>query len=392
MRMGIKETDDQYVSHAYGRFNVVLTDGKGSTVHDENGKEYIDFGSGIGVTAFGIADEEWKNAVIEQLGRIQHTSNLYYTEPCAELAKLLCEKTGMKKVFFGNSGAEANEGMIKFARKYSYDKYGEGRKTIITLVNSFHGRTVTTLSATGQEGFHKIFGPFTPGFKYCPANDIEALNAMITDDVCAIMFECVQGEGGVLNLNADFVKEIARIAREKDILMCVDEVQTGNGRTGKYFSYMHYGIEPDIVSTAKGLAGGLPMGAVLFGSKLEDSVTPGSHGSTFGGNPIAAAGAISIVKRIDDTFLQEVSDKSKYIVSKLKEIKGVKSVSGMGLMLGIETDYKAADIANKCLEKGLLVLTAKTKIRLLPALNITKEETDKGLSILKEVIENEALA
>lgn len=390
--MGIKETDDQYVSHAYGRFNVVLTDGKGSTVHDENGKEYIDFGSGIGVTAFGIADEEWKNAVIEQLGRIQHTSNLYYTEPCAELAKLLCEKTGMKKVFFGNSGAEANEGMIKFARKYSYDKYGEGRKTIITLVNSFHGRTITTLSATGQEGFHKIFGPFTPGFKYCPANDIEALNAMITDDVCAIMFECVQGEGGVLNLNADFVKEIARIAREKDILMCVDEVQTGNGRTGKYFSYMHYGIEPDIVSTAKGLAGGLPMGAVLFGSKLEDSVTPGSHGSTFGGNPIAAAGAISIVKRIDDTFLQEVSDKSKYIVSKLKEIKGVKSVSGMGLMLGIETDYKAADIANKCLEKGLLVLTAKTKIRLLPALNITKEETDKGLSILKEVIENEALA
>lgn len=390
--MGIKETDDQYVSHAYGRFNVVLTDGKGSTVHDENGKEYIDFGSGIGVTAFGIADEEWKNAVIKQLGRIQHTSNLYYTEPCAELAKLLCEKTGMKKVFFGNSGAEANEGMIKFARKYSYDKYGEGRKTIITLVNSFHGRTVTTLSATGQEGFHKIFGPFTPRFKYCPANDIEALNAMITDDVCAIMFECVQGEGGVLNLNADFVKEIARIAREKDILMCVDEVQTGNGRTGKYFSYMHYGIEPDIVSTAKGLAGGLPMGAVLFGSKLEDTVTPGSHGSTFGGNPIAAAGAISIVKRIDDTFLQEVSDKSKYIVSKLKEIKGVKSVSGMGLMLGIETDYKAADIANKCLEKGLLVLTAKTKIRLLPALNITKEETDKGLSILKEVIENEALA
>ena len=390
--MGIKETDDQYVSHAYGRFNVVLTDGKGSTVHDENGKEYIDFGSGIGVTAFGIADEEWKNAVIEQLGRIQHTSNLYYTEPCAELAKLLCEKTGMKKVFFGNSGAEANEGMIKFARKYSYDKYGEGRKTIITLVNSFHGRTITTLSATGQEGFHKIFGPFTPGFKYCPANDIEALNAMITDDVCAIMFECVQGEGGVLNLNADFVKEIARIAREKDILMCVDEVQTGNGRTGKYFSYMHYGIEPDIVSTAKGLAGGLPMGAVLFGSKLEDTVTPGSHGSTFGGNPIAAAGAISIVKRIDDTFLQKVSDKSKYIVSKLKEIKGVKSVSGMGLMLGIETDYKAADIANKCLEKGLLVLTAKTKIRLLPALNITKEETDKGLSILKEVIENEALA
>lgn len=390
--MNIKDTDNKYVSHAYGRFNVVLTKGKGSTIYDENGKEYIDFGSGIGVTAFGIADDEWKQAVVAQLDRIQHTSNLYYTQPCAELAELLCEKTGMKKVFFCNSGAEANEGMIKFARKYSFDKYGEGRKTIITLKNSFHGRTVTTLSATGQDEFHKVFGPFTPGFKYCPANDIEALDNMITDDVCAIMFECVQGEGGVLNLSRDFIGEIGRIAKEKDILMCVDEVQTGNGRTGKYFSYMHYGIEPDIVSTAKGLAGGLPMGAVLFGSKLENTVTPGSHGSTFGGNPIAAAGAISIVKRINDAFLQEVSEKSDYIVKKLKEIKGVKSVSGMGLMLGIETEKKAADIANKCLEKGLLVLTAKTKIRLLPALSITKEETDKGLAILKEVIEDETLA
>ena len=298
----------------------------------------------------------------------------------------------MKKVFFCNSGAEANEGMIKFARKYSFDKYGEGRKTIITLKNSFHGRTVTTLSATGQDEFHTVFGPFTPGFKYCPANDIEALDNMITDDVCAIMFECVQGEGGVLNLSRDFIGEIGRIAKEKDILMCVDEVQTGNGRTGKYFSYMHYGIEPDIVSTAKGLAGGLPMGAVLFGSKLENTVTPGSHGSTFGGNPIAAAGAISIVKRINNAFLQKVSEKSDYIVKKLKEIKGVKSVSGMGLMLGVETEKKAVDIANKCLEKGLLVLTAKTKIRLLPALSITKEETDKGLAILKEVIEDETLA
>ena len=390
--MDIKETDNKYVSHAYGRFNVVLTNGKGSTIYDENGKEYIDFGSGIGVTAFGIADDEWKKAVIDQLNKIQHTSNLYYTEPCAELAKLLCEKTGMKKVFFGNSGAEANEGMIKFARKYSFDKYGEGRKTIITLVNSFHGRTITTLSATGQDEFHKVFGPFTPGFKYCPANDIKALNDMITDDVYAIMFECVQGEGGVLQLDYDFVKEIERIAKEKDILMCVDEVQTGNGRTGKYFAYMHYGIEPDIVSTAKGLAGGLPMGAVIFGDKLKDTVTPGSHGSTFGGNPIAAAGAISIVKRIDDKFLAEVTEKSKYFIDYIKNIKGVKSVSGMGLMLGIETDKKAADIANKCLEKGLLVLTAKSKVRLLPALSITKEEADKGLKILKEVIEDETLA
>lgn len=385
--MNTKEKDNEFVSHAYGRFDVALSSGKGSTVWDENGKEYIDFGSGIGVTAFGIADEEWKSAVEAQLDKIQHTSNLYYTKPCADLAMLLCEKTGMKKVFFANSGAEANEGMIKFARKYSFDKYGEGRKTIITLVNSFHGRTITTLSATGQDGFHTVFGPFTPGFKYCPANNIKALNDMITDDVCAIMFECVQGEGGVLNLNEEFVHEIAKIGAEKDILIAVDEVQTGNGRTGKYFAYMNYGITPDIVSTAKGLAGGLPMGAVLFGEKLKDTVTPGSHGSTFGGNPIAAAGAISIVERIDDKFLNEVAAKGDYIRDYLGKIKGVKSISGMGLMLGIETEKPAKDIAAECLERGLLVLTAKTKIRLLPALNISKNELDKGLNILKEVIE-----
>lgn len=385
--MNTKEKDNEFVSHAYGRFDVALSSGKGSTVWDENGKEYIDFGSGIGVTAFGIADEEWKSAVEAQLDKIQHTSNLYYTKPCADLAMLLCEKTGMKKVFFANSGAEANEGMIKFARKYSFDKYGEGRKTIITLVNSFHGRTITTLSATGQDGFHTVFGPFTPGFKYCPANDIKALNDMITDDVCAIMFECVQGEGGVLNLNEEFVHEIAKIGAEKDILVAVDEVQTGNGRTGKYFAYMNYGITPDMVSTAKGLAGGLPMGAVLFGEKLKDTVTPGSHGSTFGGNPIAAAGAISIVERIDDKFLNEVAAKGDYIRDYLGKIKGVKSISGMGLMLGIETEKPAKEIAAECLERGLLVLTAKTKIRLLPALNISKNELDKGLNILKEVIE-----
>ncbi len=385
--MNTKEKDNEFVSHAYGRFDVALSSGKGSTVWDENGKEYIDFGSGIGVTAFGIADEEWKNAVEAQLDKIQHTSNLYYTKPCADLAMLLCKKTGMKKVFFANSGAEANEGMIKFARKYSYDKYGEGRKTIITLVNSFHGRTITTLSATGQDGFHTVFGPFTPGFKYCPANDIEALHNMITDDVCAIMFECVQGEGGVLNLTEKFVHEIAKIAAEKDILIAVDEVQTGNGRTGKYFAYMNYGITPDIVSTAKGLAGGLPMGAVLFGEKLNDTVTPGSHGSTFGGNPIAAAGAISIVERIDGKFLDEVAAKGDYIRDYLGKVKGVKSISGMGLMLGIETEKPAKDIAAQCLKNGLLVLTAKTKIRLLPALNISKNELDKGLNILKEVIE-----
>lgn len=385
--MNTKEIDKKYIAHSYGRFDVALAKGKGSTLFDEEGKEYIDFGSGIGVTAFGICDEEWKKAVEAQLDLVQHTSNLYYTSPCARLAEMLCEKTGMKKVFFANSGAEANEGAIKFARKYSFDKYGEGRSTIITLVNSFHGRTITTLAATGQDSFHTVFGPFTEGFKYCPANDIDTLNKMATDDVCAIMFECVQGEGGVNNLDYDFVKAIERLAKEKDILMIVDEVQTGNGRTGKYFAYEHFDIKPDIVSTAKGLAGGLPMGAVFFGEKLKDTVTPGSHGSTFGGNPICAAGAVSIVSRIDDKFLDAVNEKSKYIKDFLNNVSGVKSISGMGLMLGIETEKDAKEIAGECLKNGLLVLTAKTKIRLLPALNISYEELEKGLNILKEAIE-----
>lgn len=385
--MNTKELDNEYIAHAYGRFDVTLNEGKGSTLYDENGKKYIDFGSGIGVTAFGICDDEWKKAVIGQLDKVQHVSNLYYTEPCAKLAKLLCDKTGMKKVFFSNSGAEANEGAIKFARKYSFDKYGEYRSTIITLVNSFHGRTITTLAATGQDSFHKIFGPFTEGFKYCPANDIDALKEMVTDDVCAIMFECVQGEGGVNNLDYDFVKAIERISKEKDILMVVDEVQTGNGRTGRYFAYENFDITPDIVSTAKGIAGGLPMGAVLFGEKVNDVVTPGTHGSTFGGNPICAAGACSIVSRIDDKFLDDVNKKSKYIKDFLLGVKGVKAISGMGLMLGIEIDKDAKDVANRCLDKGLLVLTAKAKIRLLPALNISMTELDEGLNILKEVIE-----
>ena len=386
--MNTKELDNEYIAHSYGRFDVCLTKGKGSTLYDEQGKKYIDFGSGIGVTAFGICDDEWVNAVSEQLNKVQHTSNLYYTEPCAVLAKMLCEKTGMKRVFFANSGAEANEGAIKFARKYSFDKYGEGRSTIITLIDSFHGRTITTLAATGQDMFHTTFGPFTPGFKYCPANDVEALKQMISDDVCAVMFECIQGEGGVNILTPEFVSAIKDIAEKNDILMIVDEVQTGNGRTGKYFAYENYGIKPDIVSTAKGLAGGLPMGAVLFGEKLKDTVTPGSHGSTFGGNPIAAAGAISIVKRLDDEFLAEVSKKGEYIKKMLFDIKGVKSVDSMGLMLGISTDKNAGDVAKACLENGLLVLTAhKNKVRLLPALNISYDEIDEGLKILKEVIE-----
>lgn len=385
--MDTKELDSQYVAKAYNRFDVVLTHGKGATLYDENGKKYIDFGAGIGVNAFGCADEKWIKAVEEQLGKVQHTSNLYYTEPCARLAKLLCEKSSMKKVFFGNSGAEANEGAIKFARKYSFDKYGEGRSTIITLENSFHGRTITTLAATGQDSFHTVFGPFTPGFKYCPANDIEALKNMATDDVCAIMFECVQGEGGVNNLDNDFVQAAAQIANEKDILLVVDEVQTGNGRTGRYFAYQNFGIKPDIVTTAKGLGGGLPIGAVLFGEKLKDTVAPGTHGSTFGGNPVVAAGACSIVERIDDEFLKKVREKSEYIRNFLANVKGVKSVTGMGLMLGVETEKNAAETAKECLAAGLLVLTAKTKIRLLPPLNISEEELTEGLNILKGVIE-----
>lgn len=385
--MDTKGLDSQYVAKAYNRFDVVLTRGKGATLYDENDKKYIDFGAGIGVNAFGCADEKWIKAVEEQLGKVQHTSNLYYTEPCARLAKLLCEKSGMKKVFFGNSGAEANEGAIKFARKYSFDKYGEGRSTIITLQNSFHGRTITTLAATGQDSFHTVFGPFTQGFKYCPANDIEALRNMVTDDVCAIMFECVQGEGGVNNLDMDFVKAAADIANEKDILLVVDEVQTGNGRTGKYFAYQNFGITPDIVTTAKGLGGGLPIGAVLFGEKLKDTVAPGTHGSTFGGNPVVAAGACSIVERIDDEFLEKVREKSEYIRSFLAKVNGVKSVTGMGLMLGVEIEKNAAETAKECLAEGLLVLTAKTKIRLLPPLNISEEELTQGLNILKGVLE-----
>lgn len=384
--MNTKELDTNYVAHAYGRFDVVLTHGQGSTLYDENGKKYIDFGSGIGVTAFGVQDPIWTAAVEKQLHKLQHTSNLYYTAPCAKLAQLLCEKSGMKKVFFGNSGAEANEGAIKFARKYSFETYGNGRSTILALNNSFHGRTVTTLSATGQDSFHTLFGPFTPGFKFCPANDVKALKAAATEDVCAILFECVQGEGGVNNLTTEFVDAIAQLANEKDILMVVDEVQTGNGRTGTYFAYQQYGIKPDIVTTAKGLGGGLPIGAVLFGEKLKDIVTPGSHGSTFGGNPVVAAGACSIIERIDDAFLAQVQQKSKTIRAALSDCSQVKSITGMGLMLGIETAKPARQVAQTCLEQGLLILTAKTKLRLLPALNISPQELDEGLKILKGVL------
>ena len=387
MTMDIKELDKEYIAGTYGRAPLVAVSGKGAKVLDEDGKEYIDLGSGIAVNSFGVCDDEWVAAVEAQLHQLQHLSNLYYTQPQVKLAQALCERTGMKRVFFANSGAEANECAIKCARKYSHDKYGDGRSTIITLINSFHGRTMATLSATGQDSFHVHFAPFLEGFKNAPANDFDAIKALCGEDVCAVMLELVQGEGGVLPLEKEYVQAVAELCAQRDILLIIDEVQTGNGRTGSLYAYMQYDIMPDIVSTAKGLAGGLPMGACLMGEKLKDTLSAGTHGSTFGGNPISAAGAISIVNRIDDDFLKEVSEKSEYIKNYLKAVKGVKGISGMGLMLGIETERDSKEIANECLEKGLLVLTAKSKVRLLPALNISYGELDEGLKILKEVIE-----
>ena len=384
--MNTKELDKEYVAGTYGRFDVAIKSGKGSTLYDEDDKEYIDFGSGIAVNAFGASDDVWKQAIISQLDKIQHTSNLYYNEMGAKLAQLLCTKTGMKKVFFSNSGAEANECAIKTARKYGTDQNPD-KDVIITLENSFHGRTITTLSATGQDVFHKNFTPFTEGFVHTPANDIDALRSKINSNVAAIMIEIVQGEGGVNTLSPEFLTEIEKITTEKDILLIIDEVQTGNGRCGKLYSYMNYDITPDIVSTAKGLAGGLPMGATLLGEKVENTLSKGTHGSTFGANPVCCAAAISNIERFTDEFLSEVMQKSQRIISELTETKGVKSISGLGLMLGIETEKPASEIIARCIEKGLLVLSAKEKVRLLPPLNISDEELTKGLEILKGVIE-----
>lgn len=380
-----KEIDDKYVASTYKRFPLEIVSGKGSVAVDINGKEYIDMGSGIGVTSFGICDEEWQQAVTAQLGKIQHMSNLYYTEPCARLAQILCERTGMKKVFFGNSGAEANETAIKAARKYAAENKGEDHYTIITLENSFHGRTHTTLAATGQEAFHKLFQPLTPGFVHTPANDLEAMKKMVQNVKCAgIMIECVQGEGGVVSLDADFIKGVEKIARENDLILIVDEVQTGNGRTGELYSYMHFGITPDVVTTAKGLAGGLPLGAVLLGERLENIFSYGDNGSTFGGNPVACAGAINILGRIDDALLAEVREKSEYIFKELSGAQGVENVSGLGLMIGIKTVRPAAEVVSICMENGVLPLTAKDKVRLLPALNIPQDVLAKAVDVIKE--------
>ncbi len=382
--MDIFSTDKEYVANTYNRFPVQIVDGKGSLVYDNNGKEYIDFGSGIATNIFGLCDEQYTNAIEDQLHKFAHTSNLYYTEPCAKLAELLCEKTGMKKVFFGNSGAEANEGVIKAARKYSFDKYGDGRSKIVTLKNSFHGRTITTLAATGQDVFHNYFFPFTGGFEYAEANNIEdTLEKM--NGACAIMIELVQGEGGVNVLTQEYVNAIKKKCDTDDILLIVDEVQTGNGRCGAMYAFMKYGIMPDLVSTAKGLGGGLPIGAVMLGEKVKDTLSAGTHGSTFGGNPVCAAGAYSVVSRIDDALMAEVNEKSEYIKKTVKENTGCE-VSGLGLLLGIKTETKASDIVTACMEKGLLVLTAKDKIRLVPALNIPFDTLKKGIDILCEVI------
>lgn len=383
----ITERDSSFVASTYGRFNVELASGKGAMLYDTNGKEYVDFGAGIAVNTFGAADDEWINAVVAQLHKIQHTSNLYYSEPCTLLAEELCRKTGMKKVFFSNSGAEANECAIKVARKYYSDSHDGQEGEIITLVNSFHGRTVTTLTATGQDVFHKSFGPFPKGFKYCKANACDELRSLIDEKTAAVMVEIVQGEGGVNALEKEFVECIKTEAEKNGFLIIVDEVQTGNGRTGKYFAYEHFGLKPDIVSTAKGLGGGLPLGATVLGERVADTLKPGDHGSTFGGNPVACAGALSIIRRIDEKLLKEVSEKGDYIKQKLLGFKNVKSVSGLGLMIGIEVEKNASDIANECIEKGVLVLTAKTKIRLVPPLNITYSQIDKALDTFKEIVE-----
>ena len=386
--MTMMELDRQYVAGTYNRFPVEIVSGKGSIAVDVNGKEYIDMGSGIGVTAFGFQDDDWKQAVIAQLNKVQHTSNLYYTEPCAVLAKLLCEKTGMKKVFFGNSGAEANECAIKVARKYAAERHGADCYTIVTMKNSFHGRTLTTLAATGQDHYHELFQPLTPGFVSVTAGDEnELLELAKTTKIAGVLLECVQGEGGVIALPEEYVKFVRKFTEENDIIMMIDEVQTGNGRTGKLYAYMNYGITPDVVSTAKGIGGGLPLGACLMSEKVENVLGFGDHGSTFGGNPVCAAGAVSIISRIDEKLLAEVNEKSALIRESLKGAKGVESVSGLGLMVGIKTVKPAGEVVKTCMENGVLCLTAKDKVRLLPALNIPVEVLKKAIEIIKKACE-----
>ena len=381
----IKELDDSYIERTYNRFQIDICRGNGATLYSEDGVKYVDFGSGIAVNTFGVNDESWKKAVIEQLNAVQHTSNLYYTRPQTELARSLCLRTGAKKVFFSNSGAEANECAIKAARKYSFDRYGTGRYGVVTLKHSFHGRTIATLSATGQPTMHTPFAPLLQGFSYADPT-YEGVRKVCSKTTCAVMLELIQGEGGVRPLDIEEVRRIERFCKKYDILLIIDEVQTGNGRTGTLYAYEQYGIKPDVVTTAKGLGGGLPLGATMFYGKCENVFGYGDHGSTFGGNPVACAGALNILNRIDKNLLLEVQGKSAYLFTHLGRIKNVLSVTGIGLMIGLETTKNAREIAEKCLERGLIVLTAKNKVRLLPPLNVKKDEIDFCLKILNEVI------
>ncbi|MCH5208874.1 MAG: aspartate aminotransferase family protein [Oscillospiraceae bacterium] len=382
------EQFNKYVMHSYGRYDLVLDNGGDVTSVDEEGKSYIDFGSGIGVNSLGYCNDEWVEAVCSQAKKLQHTSNYYYTKVQADFAKLLCETAGYTNLFFGNSGAEANECAIKIARKYSFDKYGKGRHNIITLKNSFHGRTIATLSATGQDVFHNYFFPFVEGFVNVEANSIADLHEKLDDTVCAVMFEYIQGEGGVNRLEQEFVDEIFKLCNEKDVVTIADEVQTGVGRTGKFLCGEHYGHKTDLTTLAKGLAGGIPIGACLSGEKCANVLVPGTHGSTFGGNPIACAGGLAVLNKLNTVgFLDDVSKKGEYFFEKLEAIPEVKSLSGLGLMIGIELKTKDAhDVAKKALENGLLVLTAKEKLRFLPPLTISYKEIDEGMKILTDLL------
>ena len=382
----IQELDSKYGAKTFARFPVAFTGGKNATLVDTEGKEYIDFGAGIAVNVFGVNDEAWKSAVIAQLNKVQHVSNYYYAESQARLSQLLCEKSGAKRVFFANSGAEANECAFKTARKYSYDKYGKGRSRIVSLQNSFHGRTLFTLTATGQNSFHQYFDPFVPEVVSAPAT-LDAIERAADKRACAVVIECVQGESGVTALDQGFVKELAAYCKTNDILLICDEVQCGNGRTGKLFAYEHYGILPDLVTTAKGLGGGLPIGACLFFDKTENVLTPGDHGSTFGGNPVACAGACNVVERLSEEFLFEVTGKAEYLRTKLSQIDGVKKVTGLGMMIGLELNKNPKEVAAECLKQGLLVLTAHSRLRIVPPLTITKTEMDEGLAVLRGVLE-----
>ncbi len=386
MAQTVQELDQHYIADTYARFPVVLKHGKGSLVYDENEREYIDLATGIAVNTFGYADDSWQAAVTAQLGTLQHTSNLYYSEPCVRLAAMLCEKAGMRKVFFSNSGAEANECAIKVARKYAQEKKGKEYYHILTLQNSFHGRTITTLAATGQEVFHRDFTPLTEGFHAVAAGDLAGVRSLLdTYPTAAVLIEVVQGEGGVIPLDMTFVQELSALLAARDVLLICDEVQIGNGRSGKLYGYMQYGIQPDIFTTAKGLGGGLPIGATVLGEKVAHVLTPGTHGSTFGGNPVCCAGALSILSRLNDEALAGVQERSAYIIRQLTGAPGIRSVTGLGLMLGVETERPAAEVIGACRERGVLVISAKQKVRLLPALNIPLPLLERAVQILKEV-------